>query len=138
MPTIEDLYRDIKGLKATLEDAVERGIIGDGFDIAEINREQLNSGLDANGERLGSYTETTKKIRQKRGLQTEFIDLNFTGHSQKTITTEKNGSSYALTANPRWDEDRFKDAIGISEDNEQKVTDIIILNIESELDRKFT
>ena len=138
MATIEDLYRDIKDLKATVEDAVERGVIGDGYDIAEINREQLNSGLDANGASLGSYAEMTKAIRQKRGLQTGFIDLNFTGHSQKTITTEKNGNQYALTANPRWDEDRFKDAIGISEDNEQKVTDIIILNIESQLDRKFT
>jgi hypothetical protein len=139
MPTIEELITNLEELKATIQDGVDRAMVGDSFDIAEINREQLLSGLDANVEELGQYAERTKAIRSKRGLQTEFIDLSFTGGSQKGLEVKKiDDKNFELSTNPRWDEDRFPDAIGIQEKNEDKVTNIVIENIEAVLNQKFT
>ncbi len=138
MPKIEDLIEDLSSLKETIQDAVDRAIIGDSFDIAEINREQLLSGFDSAGNALGEYAESTKRIRQKRGLQIDHIDLKFTGYSQAGLGTSKlDDNKYQLTTNPRWDEKRFPEAIGIQEANEDKVTDIIVINIEAVLDQKL-
>ena len=138
MPTIEELILNLKELKATIQDGVDRAILGDEFDIVKLNKEQLLSGIDANSQPLGSYAESTKKIRERRGLQTDHIDLSFTGTSQDSIHTKKiSDNAFEIDSNPRWDEKRFPNAIGITEENEKNVTDIIIENIEAVLDEKF-
>ena len=112
--------------------------MGDGVDIADINREQLSKGLDVNDKSFGDYAESTKIIRKKKGLQTAFIDLDFTGRSTKSITTKKKSdTNYTLEANPQWDQKRFPDAIGISKEGEKEVTEIIVENIEADLNQKL-
>jgi len=138
MPTIEQLIENLKDIKSIVQDGVDRAIIGDEFDIVGLNKEQLLSGIDANSQPLGSYAESTKKIRQRRGLQTDFIDLSFTGKSQDSIRTNKiSDNSFEISAEPRWDQKRFPDAIGITEENEKEVTEIVILNVEAVLNEKF-
>ena len=138
MATIEDLLRDLRQLPETVQEGVDRALIGDSVDVADINRDQLSKGLDINNNPFGTYAESTKKIRSKRGLQTGFIDLDFTGRSKRSIDVKKkNNSRYNVVSNPQWDQQRFPDAIGIPKDGEDELTNIITLNIESLLDQKF-
>lgn len=138
MPNIEDLINDLTELPDTVQDGVDRAIIGDSVDITDVNREQMAKGLDINDKPFGDYAESTKAIRKRKGLQTAFIDLNFTGKSSKSLTTKKQSdSNFTIEANPRWDQKRFPDAIGISKEGENDVTDIIVENIEALLDQKF-
>jgi len=141
MSSVEELIEQLKQLPETVERAVDKAIIDDSFEIEEINRQQLLSGFDAEGNPLGEYKESTKRIRRSRGLQTDFIDLRFTGKFQKSLTTEKSGDDYYLTAtDPKWEDkltQRWPDAVGIQEANEDKVTKVIVENIEFETDKMF-
>jgi hypothetical protein len=141
MQTVEDLINDLRMLPETVQRAVDKALIDDQFEIAEINREQLLSGFDAEGNPLGEYRESTKVARRRRGLQTEHIDLRFTGKFQKSFEIDKRGEDYSLTAkDPKWEDklmQRWPDAIGIQKENEDQVTKVITDNIEFITDNLF-
>jgi hypothetical protein len=138
MPTIEELVADLTSLKAFVQQGVDNAMVGSEQYIPDINRSQLRAGFDANGEELGSYAESTKVSRKRKGLQTDYIDLNYTGKSQEGLNVSKvDDSKFELTTNPNWDEQRFPDAIGIMNDNEDLVTEAIVENIEVILNEKF-
>lgn len=139
MPDLNDLIRDLKDIPKLIREGVERGMLGDSVDIADLNRDQLAKGKDRDGEGLGSYAPLTKKIREKKGLQTGFIDLSFTGKSKNSITVKKQTrNKFDLVSVPRWDESRFPKAIGIAEKNEDKLTRIVTDNIEAVLNTRLT
>jgi hypothetical protein len=142
MQTVEDLINELRLLPETVQGAVDKALIDDQFEIAEINREQLLSGFDAEGNPLGQYAEMTKAIRRRRGLQTDHIDLRFTGKFQKSFEINKVGEDYSLTArDPKWEDklmQRWPDAIGIQTENEDQVTKVITDNIEFTTDQLFT
>lgn len=139
MPNIEDLLNDLKAIPELIQDGVDRAMLGDTVDIVQINKDQLLSGIDAAGKELGQYAPSTKKIRQRKGLQTDFIDLSFTGRSQDSLTINKlSDSKFEMTSEPQWDQKRFPDAIGIEKSNEDKVTEIIVVNIEANLNELLT
>jgi hypothetical protein len=141
MDTVEDLIQQLKDLPETVQRGVDKAVIDDQYEIAEINREQLLSGIDAEGNPLGEYRESTKAARRRRGLQTDYIDLKFTGKFQRSFEIDKKGDDYSLTAkDPKWEDklmQRWPDAIGIQKENEDRVTEIIKENIEFETDKIF-
>ncbi len=139
MPDIEDLLSDLKAIKSTIQDGVDRAMLGDTVDIVQVNKDQLLSGFDINNNPLGQYAPSTKKIRERKGLQTGHIDLSFTGRSQDSLNISKlDDSNFEITSEPQWDQKRFPDAIGIAEKDEQKVTDIVIENVEAVLNELLT
>lgn len=143
MPTIEDLIVDLKGLKDLIQSNVEDIIADPNTGVAKINKIQLLSGLDSNGNSLGEYTDYSKKIRNEAGLQIDFIDLSFTGNTQKSLFVSKRlDNTYELTTGipENWEKGKNKDrfnAIGLTDENEDKLTYEIIEKIESVLDEKF-
>jgi hypothetical protein len=139
MATIEDLLSDLKRIPELVQDGVDRAMLGDTFDVVQINKDQLLSGIDAAGKELGQYAPSTKKVRQRKGLQTDHIDLKFTGASQDSLGISKlNDSKFEMPANPRWDQKRFPEAIGFTKENEDKVSEIVIVNIEANLNPVLT
>jgi hypothetical protein len=139
MATLEDLLSDLKRIPELVQDGVDRAMLGDTFDVVQINKDQLLSGIDAAGKELGQYAPSTKKARQRKGLQTDHIDLKFTGASQDSLGISKlNDSKFEMTANPRWDQKRFPEAIGFTKENEDKVSEIVIVNIEANLNPFLT
>jgi hypothetical protein len=143
MPTIEELISNLEELKSTIQNSVDNTMLNEENGIVDINREQLLSGLDANGQQLGEYKPLSKKIRSEAGLQTDFIDLRFTGATQDSMFVSKlNDSTFELSTRieENWEKGKNKgrfDAIGISESNHQQVTDIIVFNVEAVLNEKF-
>ena len=144
MPTIEELITNLEELRATIQSSVDDTMLNQEHGIVDINREQLLSGLDANGQQLGEYKPLSKQIRSEAGLQTDYIDLSFTGATQDSMYVSKlDESKFEITTRieENWEKgknkDRF-DAIGIAEQNHQQVTDIIVYNIEAVLNQKFT
>jgi hypothetical protein len=54
------------------------------------------NGLSTNHRKIGKYAKSYKKLRAKKGLQTTFVDLTFTGHLKTTYQLKKKGSSYII------------------------------------------
>lgn len=140
MQDIGKLIDFLEDLPEILTEGVQRAIDENKDDIVDLNRVQLQIfGVDASGKPLGEYAQLSKKLREERGLQTDFIDLRFTGESQDSMKIkQKDDTSYELVADTiNWDTNRFDDAIGLVDENEDKLTDIIIKQLEFEIERSL-
>lgn len=63
-----------------VQDALRQAIVEAKPALIEANREQLKKGLLTDGGRIGSYKSNNYiRKRQKKGLQTAYVDLKYTG-----------------------------------------------------------
>ena len=96
----------------------------------------FNKGLNVKGTKIGKYKKSTKLIRQRKGLQTAFVDLTFTGLFKRYYKLRKlgfKGYTIGFPANNLygeyitvWNEKRFKCKIfGITKEDNKMVDDLI-------------
>jgi len=103
--TIAEAYRRYHSINIEM-------LISDVFDsvseqIEQLNREQLEKGLNAKGEKIGDkppynfpeYFEKHKTHRINKGLQVGFIDLNWEGKFYKSIYAKKEGEYVEIFSN---------------------------------------
>jgi|AntAceMinimDraft_4_1070372.scaffolds.fasta_scaffold79713_2 hypothetical protein len=139
--------------KATI--AAVNAINNDDGDIYELNRKQMAVGQDAEGEQFGEYDGGHEKgnkrgwarYRESRGKQTEYIDLHFYGKFYDSIYTQGKAMSVKKPAliidakGQRWEDlqkdERFKKALGLNQENRDKVGMMIALEIQKELLRYY-
>lgn len=141
MEDVDVLIRKLEGIEEFVRDSVDAAIEIEEEAIVDLNRSQLQvQGVDAMGKGLGEYTPLSKTLRAEAGLQTEYVDLKFTGAFQDSLKIDKKSdTSYELIAtDPKWTsttdlQDRFPDAVGITKENEVVVTGIIIKKVDIDL-----
>jgi hypothetical protein len=144
LQTVEDLILKLESLPGFVK-AVGDGTIEDkAKDILDLNKSQmLTLGVDSEGAQLGDYAPLSIQERKKKGLQTEFIDLRFNGHFQDSMNIKKEGKGFELNAtDAKWNGDaifpslsqQWPDALGLTEDNEKKVTDLLTEKIGTKVD----
>jgi len=75
---VENFLNDIEPIKSDIGSQLA-------IDAKDINIEQLSKGVRSDNEKIGDYSPIHKKHRQEKGLQTDFVDLNFTGYWHSTI-----------------------------------------------------
>lgn len=137
MQTVEDLIEKLDALPEFVEKTADDEILNNEEDILNLNKSQLTKlGIDSEGQKLGEYSPFSVEVRKKAGLQTKFIDLNFTGESQKSMELNLNANGeYEINApEKKWSDERWPDAIGLTNDNEDKVTEILTNKIDKEVD----
>lgn len=141
MPNVEELIVKLKGLPAFLQTAGNIAIYKESQDIVDMNKQQLLSGFDADGAPLGEYSPTSIEIRQKKGLQTDHIDLRYSGRFQASFVIERRGNIFDLEAlDPKWIdklEPRWPDALGLTKANEDKLTELLSQQISDQLNKYF-
>jgi len=145
MNTFEDLIGKLKSLPLLVKATMDGTINNNADNIADMNRAQmLVLGVDADGIELGEYAAFTIKQRQERGLQTDYIDLRFTGDFQNSIGLNKIGDTFELGASDvKWEDsisglnlsERWPAAIGLTDDNEDRITAVIEHNTDLEVDK---
>ena len=111
--------------------------------IEDFNRQQLSKGKDANGNELGDYGELRTGQRIAAGKQVGFIDLKFTETFHNSIYINpglKNAKTPAIfvgSSDPKFDDimkdDRFKKALGLNEEDRNKVGFMIAQHVRNEL-----
>lgn len=142
MGTVEDLIVKLKNLPTFVDLVGDNSIAENEDTIIDLNKAQMIVlGIDADGDQLGEYTPYSSQIREAAGLQTEFIDLRFTGDFQDSIELNLTPNGYEIDAtDEKWTdkiEPRFPDALGLIDDNEDRVTNIITSKIEKESEKYF-
>lgn len=138
--TVEQLIVKLKDLPDFIKEVCENTIEDNESDLLDFNKEQLLvRGIDTEGDSLGEYAPKSKELREAAGLQTDHIDLRFTGEFQDSIKLEKKGElSYDFAAtDPKWENElapRWPDALGLDPVNEDGFTAVITSNLEFQLD----
>jgi|TARA_R110000796_G_scaffold15140_2_gene48670 hypothetical protein len=94
---LRDYIEDLDLLVDDFEDIVEE-IIQDhkGYFLFALKRRLLDKGLDGDLNFLGRYSETHKKAREKKGLQTAKITLRYTGEFFNNMYVLVDGYSVLL------------------------------------------
>ena len=92
--TIANLYRRVGNIK--IEDLKNDAFESVKEKAEELNREQLEKGLNAKGEQIGEYGGFYKDTRFNQGLQTDFVDLKVTGKFHKSIYAKKEGEDVEI------------------------------------------
>jgi len=81
---LEGLQNDLKKIENT--EPVIREIA---VSLASSNTRRIhNEGQRVSGSQIGNYKPSTKRIRNKAGRQTSFVDLSFTGQLSKDLVAE--------------------------------------------------
>ena len=115
--------------------------------IEKYNREQLAEGEDADGNDLGGYGMRRTVERKDAGLQTDFIDLKFSGDFYDSIFAqgELKGSTRVNlkidSIGDKWEEikhdERFENALGLTQENADKVGVSLAEHIAKELNKYY-
>lgn len=84
----------------------------------------FNKGKDKENQQIGTYSESYKKIKEKKGRQTSFVDLTFTSALSKSIAANENqvyfSNDYGVKV-AGYNETRFKKRIFAPSDEERKL-----------------
>lgn len=143
--TVEELIQKLKNLPAFIKAVGTKGIDDNSQEILDLNKAQmLVAGVDADGKDLGDYAPLSIEIRQEAGLQTDHIDLRFTGEFQDSMILKKEGDKRAIDAtDPKWDgnalvrslSQQWPAALGLTDESEEAVTKKLTDTINSETDK---
>lgn len=143
--TVEDLIAKLKNLPEFVKKVGSGNIEESKDDILNLNKEQmLTKGIDADGAPLGDYAPESVEIRKEKGLQTDHIDLRFTGEFQDSMKLNKQGDKFEIDAtDPKWDgnalarslRDQWPDALGLTDESEEAVTKKLTDKISSAVDK---
>ncbi len=145
--TVADLIKKLKILPEFIRLSSDLAIIGNDDEIVDLNKAQLLVvGVDSDGKQLGTYSPFTVEKRKQKGLQTDFIDLRFTGDFQDNMVIKKTGrSQFELdSTDPKWsfeilrNPDAWPHAIGLTDDNENRVTLLLVRVIEKNVNDLLT
>lgn len=117
--SIEVKLTNLDGLSRALEKRISKmpSKLKEQLDL-EANQiiARTQSGVDSSGSSFRPYRASTIRNRQEAGLQTQYVDLTFTGDMLKSIRTKVqssgttitgiiyfiNGESYKVTSNLKW------------------------------------
>ena len=107
------------------------------------NKQMNIKGETKKGEQIGNYTsQGYKRMRIKRGLQVEHVDLHFTGKFQATLEIVTNEKYFSIKANVDYADDIVKkygaDVLGIQQKYlEEFVKNYIIPDIKKMIHEKI-
>lgn len=136
--TVEELIVKLKGLPDFIEEAGASAIETNEDNILDLNKAQLQAGVDADGFSLGDYSAYSTMLRKEKGLQTDHIDLRDTGAFYNSQRVNQKGDSFEIVSDdPKWEEDlrpRWPDALGLTTQSEDTLTTDLIENLDKKID----
>jgi len=107
-------------------------LVGQGKNIIEMVKEQHHEGLNRDGKQMQSgYSKPYGKRRKKKGLQTKFVDLHFSGsyHKSLKVVPQKKGVDVNSTEPyAHWLRGNFPGMSGLAPKNAEK-TAVVIANL---------
>ena len=110
--------------------------------VIQLNVEQQQSGVNAKNKKIGTYAESTKKARKRKGLQTSFVDLEVTKNYHKSFAITYGKNFIELTAPDVlytiFLDNHYPDLFGLTDTNMEKLRGKIRPAIEAELQKRLS
>ena len=95
---LNTLIRRVERLQGELVPAVKEACVKEEKWIVAANREQLGEGLNADGVLMngGVYSETSRRLRGRRGLPIDHVYLSFEGDLQAGMRVEFGETGFSV------------------------------------------
>ena len=86
MVTFNIFVKRFGGLKKFVDKRAKEIILSRSEEIIKMQQDQHHAGVNVKGEQMqGGYSSGYTKSRKKKGLQTRFVDLHFSGRFHKGL-----------------------------------------------------
>ncbi len=125
---IKDRINSLKDANKTIE-VVTDEVMND--NLIDLVQGQMLDGENGDGQAIGTYAPSTVMARNRRGLQTNYIDLFFTGDFFQGMDVIDSGDSYSVFSSVSYAEDldiRYPMIFGVQDENKKLLKDSIIFN----------
>ena len=95
---LNTLIRRIERVQSEILPIVRKACEGEERTIVDLNRAQLNRGLNADGELMngGEYSEHYAAFRRRKGLPTDHVYLSFEGDLQDGMRVEFSETGFSV------------------------------------------
>ena len=125
---LRSLISNFKSFDDTLEEVTDE-VMND--NLIDLVQGQMLDGENGDGQAIGTYAPSTVMARNRRGLQTNYIDLFFTGDFFQGMNVIDSGDSYSVFSSVSYAEDldiRYPMIFGVQDENKKLLKDSIIFN----------
>jgi len=130
--TLEEFARRFSNVKTFISEEIDRIVNKKASVVEEMQRRRLAKGKDIEKRTIQKgYSPGYAKRRKKRGLQTNYVDLNFTGEFYESLELKETPEpgefqtvSYVDYA--KYILDRYTSVLGISVDDSKKLKQIVL------------
>ena len=99
-------------------------------EIVELNNKQLMQGKGKSGDIMQrGYSSGYSKLRKKKGLQTSYVDLKFTGKYQDTRKGVKSQKGLNIISDVDYEKylrGNFPDHVGLTSDNQELIKELLV------------
>lgn len=142
MVTIKEFAERMGKVEAEARKAAEKIILKYNNEVVSLQNRQLLKGKDIHGETMqNGYSPAYGKLRRKKGLQTSFVDLKFTGKYQRSKKLVK----YSYGVDIRSDADyeahlraNFPDHVGLNVENSEYIAEKMAEELGNEMKKYLT
>lgn len=127
MVTFDEFVKRFSGLKNMIRKrAVEIALTQD---IKKMQQDQHHEGLNADSKIMqNGYSMGYSKLRKKKGLQTKFVDLHFSGKYHRSLKVVPVKDGVDITSDADYEEfirSNFPNMAGLTKDNADSIAEIV-------------
>jgi hypothetical protein len=125
---IKDRISSLKSANKVLEVTTDE-VMND--NLVDLVQGQMLDGENGDGQQIGTYASSTIMARNRKGLQTNYIDLFFTGEFFEGMDVIDSGDSYSVFSSVSYATDldiRYPMIFGVQDENKKLLKDSIIFN----------
>lgn len=139
---LEDRIKKLRALAAELNVIMNDVLRANAAFIIQLQVEQHRKGLNAKGSKIGTYAESTKKTRRRKGLQVGFVDLEFTGNYHRSQAIAYGKDFIELDAPDVlysiFLDNHYNDLHGLTEESKERLKEKIRPMLYDEINRRLS
>jgi len=138
--SINEFARRWNNLKSFVVSDIDRIADDNSALIEEMQRKRLSKGKNIEGKTIQrGYSPGYAKRRKKKGLQTNYVDLNFTGEFYESLElTETNPGEYTTISyaeHAKYILDKYIGVLGLDKEDSKKLKGLMLIELNNSIKR---
>jgi len=128
MVTLPTFINRLSGLQKFATEKMKDIVLGYSKKITDLSNSQLLKGLNVEGKVIQKgYSRTWGKARKLRGLQTQFVDLKYSGNFQNGSKVVAVGEGFDIQSDVDYEadlRDRYGNIRGLTEEQAEEIANL--------------
>ena len=142
--SLKEFAQRVHGLRDFITEEVQRTMIENSDVIEEIQRKRLSQGKNIEDRTIQKgYSPGYAKTRKSKGLQTNYVDLNFTGEFYQSLDMVEEGSfgKFDIISDvdyAKYIYGRFPSIMGLTKNEAEEVKKILLKGLKEKIIKYLT
>ena len=129
MVTLQTFIQRVDTLKTFIEKEFKHILVNESDQVVNMIQEQHHAGQGSDDKTMQTgYSSGYTKRRKKKGLQTRYVDLHFSGKYHKGLKVKPAEDGVDVESNVEYEEyirERFGTAVGLTSANAKQISEIV-------------